>query len=106
MTEPLPLDRTSPLRGRDLRHACLVVLARSRPLTLTELLAVLTEAGFTVAGEDPRKVLSDRLRYEERRGRVRRVSRGRYGIGRVAPTTAWRMRKRWDQSIRYVDPSW
>jgi hypothetical protein len=100
MTEPLPLDRTYPLRGRDLRHACLVVLARSRPLTITELLAVLTDAGFAVAGDDPHKVLSDRLRYELRRGRVRRVSRGRYGIGRVAPTTAWRMRQRWDLSTR------
>ena len=100
MTEPLPLDRTFPLRGRDLRHAFLVVLARSRPLTITELLAVLTDAGFSVAGEDPHKVLSDRLRYEQKRGRIRRVSRGRYAIGKVAPTTAWRMRMRWAQSIR------
>ena len=32
VTEPLPLDRSQPLRGRDLRHACLVVLSRSQAI--------------------------------------------------------------------------
>ena len=95
MTEPLPLDRSQPLRGRDLRHACLVVLARSPALTITELQMELAAAGFTVAGDDPHKVLSDRLRYEVGRGRIRRVGWGRYAIDRVAPTSAWRMQQRW-----------
>ena len=78
VTEPLPLDRSQPLRGRDLRHACLVVLARSPALTIAELQRELAAAGFTVAGDDPHKVLSDRLRYEVGRGRIRRVGWGRY----------------------------
>ena len=41
---------------------------------------------------------ADRLRYEARRGRVRRTGWGRYGIGTVARTTAWRMRQRWNRS--------
>ena len=96
MTEPLPLDRTDPLWGRDLRHAVLAVLARAPAMTIADLLAVFERAGFTVAGADPHKVLSDALRYEARRGRVRRITRGRYAIGSVAKTTAWRMRMRWD----------
>jgi hypothetical protein len=95
MVEPLPLNRSEPLRGRDLRHACLVVLARSPSCTIGELLAEIEAAGFTVGGDDPRKELSDRLRHEVARGRVRRVGWGRYGIGRLAPTTAWRVRQRW-----------
>ena len=98
VTEPLPLDRSQPLRGRDLRHACLVVLARSPALTIAQLHRELTAAGFTVAGADPHKELSDRLRHEVRRGRARRVGWGRYAIGRVAPTTAWRMRQRWQRA--------
>src|SRR4051812_26963970 len=84
VTEPLPLTRSAPLQGRDLRHACPVVLARSRPLTITELLAELSAAGFTVAGDDPRKVLSDRLRYEVGRRRIRKGGRGCFGLADAA----------------------
>ncbi len=95
-----PLDRSRPLRGRDLRHAALVVLHRcGRPVSLTEIATALRAAGFTLAGDyNNNKALADGLRHEAKRGRARRVSRGRYTVGYLPRTTAWRISRRMDAS--------
>jgi hypothetical protein len=98
VTEPDPLDRSRPLWGRDLRHAALVILDERGTVSVGELLATLTSAGFEVAGVCPRKVLSDALRHEVHRGRARRVGWGRYAVGRLPPTTARRVRRRWHRA--------
>lgn len=40
------------------------------------------------------KDISDALRWEVARGRVRRVGRATYQVGHVARQTVWRMRRR------------
>ncbi len=94
-----PFDRSSPLRGRDLRHAALVVLHRTGlVLTIAEIAAALQAADFRVAGDNANKALADGLRHEVKRGRARRVSRGRYSVGALPRTTAWRIGRRMDSS--------
>jgi len=74
--EPVPLDRSVPLAGLDLRHAAITVLQRWGPASIAEILTSLTSAGFTVAGEQPNKTVADALRWETRshRRRVMRTS--------------------------------
>ena len=95
MPEPLPFDPTRPLVGIDLRHAALFVLDRWGAVSIGESIEALANRGFTVFGEKPRKVLSDALRHEVRRGRARRVGWGRYAIAHLARTTRWRITRRW-----------
>lgn len=64
-----------------------VVDAR-RVVTVAELVQWLDEVGFRAPGRTS-KIVSDKLRADVARGRVRRVGRGRYVAGKVAPTT-WR----------------
>jgi len=64
-----------------------VVRAR-RVVTVDELVRWLGDAGFGVPGRAS-KVVSDKLRADVARGRLRRVGRGRYVAGHVPPTT-WR----------------
>lgn len=101
-----PFDRSRALRGRDLRHAALVVLHRSaRPFTVSEIVAALRDVGFTVAGNSPGKSLADGLRHEVTRGRARRVGWGRYTIGYLPRTTAWRIGQRMDRSPHRAGPT-
>ena len=67
-----------------------------RSASISDLLEWLESAGFVVAGAAPNKVLADALRWEVELGRARRVGWGRYCIGRLAKTTAWRIAMRWD----------
>lgn len=99
VTEPLPLNRAHPLRGRELRHAALVVLKRWGPGSISQVIDTLSNAGFTVAGDHANKVVSDALRHEVRLGRLRRVGWGRYAVARLAGTTWWRVRNRFDGAI-------
>ena len=70
--------------GLERRYLLLVVLLDAgRPLTVPEIVDALARRGAAVAGR-PSKTVSDALRPEVRRGRVRRLGRGRYEIGRVA----------------------
>ena len=57
-------------------------------MTVGELVRWLDDAGFRAPGRAS-KVVSDKLRADVARGRLRRVGRGRYVAGQVAPTT-WR----------------
>lgn len=79
-----------PLRGTDLRYVLTRILQVSGPLTLAELVAELHRWGFTVAGR-PSKTVSDALRWERRRDRVRRRGRGRYQQGAMPRSTAHRI---------------
>jgi hypothetical protein len=81
-------------RWRMTEAAVGVLLEVGRPMTIGEILAYLERRGILLATGHPRKALSDLLRYQARRGRVRRIGRGRYEVRRVARTTAWRYRTR------------
>ncbi len=82
------------LRGTELRYLLILILHRERrALTVGELVAAVARAGFDVLGR-PGKTVSDALRWEVDRGRVRKPARGRYAIGTVCHQTRWRMRRR------------
>ena len=66
------------------------ILQLCGPLTVAELVAELHSWGFTVNGR-PSKTVSDTLRWEMRRDRVRRRGRGRYQQGCVPRSTAHRI---------------
>ena len=94
--DPLPSadECDAPARGIVLRSALvLVLLDRARPTTVRELVSQLGRRGVVTPGR-PSKAISDALRWEIGRGRVRRVSRSTYVVGRVSRQTAWRMRRR------------
>ena len=93
-----PLDRGRPLRGCDLRHALLVLLLRRGTVTIDEALAMLAAAGFEVHGRYPRKVVADAFGCEVVRRRARRIGRGRFALGSVPRSTAYRVRSRWDRA--------
>lgn len=82
------------VRGTELRYLLVVVLSDAgAPLSLAEIGRRVTLRGFAVSGR-PGKAISDALRWEVRRGRARRLTRGTYGPGKVAKQTRWRMRQR------------
>lgn len=81
------------LRGIDLRYALTRILSLSGPLTVAELVDELHYWGFTVAGR-PSKTVSDTLRWEVRRDRVRCGDRGRYHPGCIPRSTEHRIIRR------------
>jgi len=85
----LDLLRPHDLRGADLRFSLLTLLHQSgRPCSIPELLDQLQSRGLVVGGRNPAKMVSDALRHEVRRGRVRRIQRGWYeGLPRPDTTT-------------------
>lgn len=64
------------------------VISAGRVVTVAELVRWLDDLGATPPGR-PSKFVSDKLRADVARGRLRRVGRGRYLGGRV-PNTTWR----------------
>ena len=78
------------LRGIELRYVLTMHLARHGPATIAELVDALAFHGFA-ADEPADKSVSDALRWERGRGRVRRLERGVYGPGacRAAPSTGF-----------------
>lgn len=87
MDDPPP---TLLLRGADLRYMLTRLLQLNGPATVAELVELLHSDGFAVAGR-PSKTVSDTLRWEMRRDRVRRRGRGRYQEGPVPSGTAYRI---------------
>lgn len=84
------------LRGASVREAAVAVLINARrPLTILEIIQRLDRRGCVLPGPKPRQVLADGLGHEVKKGRVVRVRRGVYEIGRVPRTTAWRLGRRW-----------
>jgi len=82
------------IRGLDLRSLLVLILLRQgRPMVVAELVAAVTASGFALAGR-PGKAVSDALRWEMGRGRVRREGRATYCPGYVAKVTRHRMQSR------------
>ena len=99
---PSSLDDSGMIRlhGLDLRYAALLVLGvGDQPLCLDEIVADIEALGFLTATSPnpamgPTKPLADALRWEIRRGRVRRVARGMYAAGPIDRSTRYRARVR------------
>jgi hypothetical protein len=84
---------TNIVRGRMLRYAMVLLLDEARrPMTVPEIVAGLAEWRLEVEGRAS-KVIPDAMRWEVRRGRVRRAGRGRYVLGHLAKSTRHWMRK-------------
>ena len=82
------------IRGLDLRSLLVLILLRKgRPMVVADLVSAVTASGFALAGR-PGKAVSDALRWEMGRGRVRREGRATYCPGYVAKVTRHRMRSR------------
>lgn len=83
------------LRGANLRYALLTLLhEEGRPCDIATLHRRLEALGLVVRGPDPGKRIADVLRYECTKGRVVRVTRGRYRGLRRPDTTVRRHRDR------------
>ncbi len=101
-----PNGRVGALRGRPLRYVLVHLLhdafgATGGGLTVAELVEGCEEVGVAFDGRAS-KLVSDALRWEVRRGRVVRVSRGRYVFGAAPRSTLWRIKKRVGQYKRHL----
>ncbi|BBX72322.1 hypothetical protein H7H78_11500 [Mycobacterium shinjukuense] len=81
------------LRGIELRYVLTMHLAQHGPATIAEMIDALCHHGFCVRGRAS-KAVSDALRWEIGRGRVRRLGRARYGPGYVPRSTEYRIHQR------------
>jgi hypothetical protein len=96
---PIPpvAPNAKPVRGKQLRSAVLVVLAReARPMTLVEIHREMHLQGHAIASRAPVQRLADCLGYEVTLGRARRIERGVYALGVLNPAE----RRRVDNSLR------
>ena len=82
--------------GRHIREAVLgIMLFAGRPMSAGQILAAMEARRVRIGGvAEPRKAVSDVLRYQLRLRRVRRVAYGVYGIRSLPRTTAWRVSNR------------
>lgn len=87
------METTHLLQGIDLRYALTMYLLQHGPTTVDELIKALEWQGFEIRGRASKQV-SDALRWERRRGRVRRLARGLYGPGFVPRGTEHRIHTR------------
>ncbi len=74
------------LQGIDLRYMLAVNLNIHGSASIFELIEQLDYQGFSIPGRAS-KTVSDALRWEMRRGRVRRLRRGVYGPGQMPRST-------------------
>jgi hypothetical protein len=81
------------LRGIELRYALTMHLFSHGPASITEQADALAWHGFAVGGRAS-KSISDVLRWEMGYGRVRRLGRGRYGLGWMPRGTEHRINTR------------
>lgn len=82
------------LSGIELRFVlCVYLLDARRTVTVSELVAHVEGLGVPLAGRTS-KLISDALRWEVPKGRVRRVGRSRYAAGRMPRSTEWWIRTR------------
>ena len=76
---------TEPLVRHELRHAiCLILVGEQRALKVSEIVAVLQQAGYQLRGR-PTQAVSDVLRTEVAAGRAHRIDHGVYVAGHVSP---------------------
>jgi hypothetical protein len=81
------------LDGRQVRRVIVTWLIEAdRALTVADLVQRLADARLRTTGR-PGKVVSDGLRWEITRGRVVRLRRGTYAVGRIPRSTAFRIRR-------------
>jgi hypothetical protein len=78
------------LHGIKLRYVLTMQLSQNGPATVTELIDALGRHGFCVRGRAS-KAVSDALRWEIARGRVRRSGRGLYAPGFIPHSTEYRI---------------
>jgi hypothetical protein len=78
------------LHGIELRYVLTLHLFQHGAATVTELIDALGWHGFCVRGR-PSKAVSDALRWEIGRGRVRRLRRGLYGPAYIPHATEYRI---------------
>jgi hypothetical protein len=78
------------LHGIELRYVLTLHLFQHGPATVTELIDLLGWHGFRVRGR-PSKAVSNALRWEIGRGRVRRLRRGLYGPAYIPHATEYRI---------------
>ena len=81
------------LRGIELRYMLTTHLALHGSMTIPNLVEDLEYLGFGFDGRASKSV-SDALRWEVRRGRVRRLRRGLYGPGAMPRSTEHHIQKR------------
>jgi hypothetical protein len=81
------------LNGIELRYVLAWQLALHGPATIAEMIDALDWHGFCVRGRAS-KTVSDGLRWEIGRGRVRRLGRGLYGPGYMPRSTEYRIHQR------------
>lgn len=74
------------LQGIELRYMLTVNLDIHGEASISALIEQLYYQGFSISGR-PSKTVSDALRWEMRRGRVRRLRRGVYGPGQMPRST-------------------
>ena len=87
------MDTRHQLHGIELRYALTLYLLQHGPTTVDELIKAMTWQGFNFGGRASKQV-SDALRWERRRGRVRRLARGLYRPGYVPRATEYRIHQR------------
>jgi hypothetical protein len=78
------------LHGIELRYVLTRTLSQIGPATIPELNDALVRCGFCLPGRAS-KAISDALRWEIGRGRVRRLSRGVYGPAYIPHATEYRI---------------
>jgi hypothetical protein len=81
------------LKGIELRYVLTMYLAVHGARTITEMIDALEWQGFCLCGRAS-KAVSDALRWEIGRGRVRRLGRGRYGPGYLPRGSEYRIHQR------------
>jgi hypothetical protein len=81
------------LHGIELRYVLTMHLMQNGPATIAELIDALNRHGFCVRGRTS-KAVSDALRWEIGRHRVRRLSRGVYAAAYIPHATEYRILNR------------
>jgi hypothetical protein len=81
------------LHGIELRYVLTMHLAHNGRATVAEMIEALAGQGFRIRGRAS-KAVSDALRWEAERDRVRRLRRGLYGPGYLPRSTEYRMHHR------------
>jgi hypothetical protein len=89
----------------ELRYALTTYLLQHGPTTVNELVEAMEWQGFHIDGR-PSKQVSDALRWERRRGRVRRLARGLYAPGYVPRGTEYRIHNRVMELRAAAKPLW
>ena len=84
---------TLELRGTNLRHFIIGEARKRDWISIAELIQAAEQQGFSVAGR-PSKAISDALRWEVRRDRIRKLERGEYRIGSIPRTSERRIDER------------